>query len=720
MMRKIQYKQIRALIFILGLVGMIGGSFVSALLIRTEAEAMDFVIDADTVRKYGYFEDICETELTGTILKPIDDLDPDEKRPCVFVFHGMFLNRYMQMQTAMYFAKAGMYVVLFDDPGQGESSGCYRLGYELEAIGQTAIDYFIAEGFEKYDMNVDMDALGVNGHSYGGITSTYAGINKPDKIKAVAAIWTWSELPQTIADITMGLGADFDDFLDSQIFTFLTQLTGFGDALYYDREGGYSTDPDDIKKTIEDRNTLQRVSYTDIKPPNYLLIAAYNEEIITADQLMELMTAASLNASGTLSEEDLYDEIEGQIDDKEVWSNLDHENPDYQGNFGDKTARKLYLPKDTEPFGHMMEGLMVSSYVAILEWFGDAFDWNVEDTVKELEEKGISTENIEALDGELPHQAIFKFGAWVFALLALIIAFPAIISYLIRLIKFKNSEEEYQEFIQSYVEPESDKFQSLEVKLLGMLIAVYFVAELFSVAIPLAFGITPKLIGIPFIITDALILIMLGRFLIVAPVVVTLSYIYFKKSNIRLSNMGIPSKKEIIYKDVLIGISISLIFLIVFNLISVFTISPRLMPRRSPTIGYLGYFLLAVYLFIFFFFDELIFRGSIQTKIHHFIYSKLQRRPNWLKKWVEFFLAAIFQGTILLVGVNVGLIIALGGIPPILVSAFLFAGIAVSFIPAILSTYIYQRTKSIIPCIISSALIMTFILGGSFIGALTF
>ena len=128
-----KYKYIKQIVLVLGLIGLFGGTLVSAMAIRQDAEAMDFVIDKQTVRKYGYFNDISETELTGTILKPIDDLDPDEKRPCVFVFHGMFLNRYMQMQTAMYFAKAGMYVVMFDDPGQGESMSCYRLGYELEA-----------------------------------------------------------------------------------------------------------------------------------------------------------------------------------------------------------------------------------------------------------------------------------------------------------------------------------------------------------------------------------------------------------------------------------------------------------------------------------------------------------------------------------------------------------------------------------------------------------
>ncbi|MHA1147161.1 MAG: CocE/NonD family hydrolase [Promethearchaeota archaeon] len=716
-----KYKYIKATILVIGLVGIFGGTLISALMIRLDVEAMDFVIDEETVRKYGYFNDISETELTGTILKPIDNRDPNEKRPCVFVWHGMFLNRYMQMQTAMYFAKAGMYVVMFDDPGQGESMSCYRLGYELEAIGKTAIDYFIEEGFEKYDMNVDLNALGVNGHSYGGITSTLAGINRPNRIKAVAAIWAWSELPQTVSDITIGLDSDFEeDFLGTPIYTFLTGLTNFGDALYYDRKGEYSEDHEDILDTLEDRNTIDRVEYKTATPPNYLLIAAYHEELITADQLIDLMAMASWNSSGAVSYKDLNNDIGENIEKKEEWNNLDYVDPDYKGDFSAKTARKLYLPKETEPMGHAMEGFTVEAYVRILEWYGDAFDWDVKEVVDELEETGIETDNIEGVDGTLPMEAIWKWGGWLIALMALVIAFPAIVSYLIRLIKFKNSEKDYQYFMKKFLDPKEDRFGGFENKLIGGMLGIYLVAELLSIIIPLSLGITPKMIGIPFIITDALILIMLGRVFIVIPALIIFLLLFFKNTNISLKTLGVPDNKRDIFKDIIIGLSISLVFIIVFNLIGIISLSPRLIPRRSPSLGYLGILILAIYLFIFFFFDEMIFRGSIQTKIHNFVYSKFTRIPPWFLKWIEFWFACITQAIILMVGTFIGLMIALGGIPPVLVSGFLFMGLAVTFIPAFLSTYIYQRTRSIIPCIIASALIMTFILGGSFIGAVTF
>ena len=95
-----KYKYIKMIILILGIIGMIGGTLVSAMTVRGDSEAIDFIIDAETVRKYGHFNDITtEATVTGTILKPIDDLDENEKRPCVFLFHGMFLNRFMQLQT---------------------------------------------------------------------------------------------------------------------------------------------------------------------------------------------------------------------------------------------------------------------------------------------------------------------------------------------------------------------------------------------------------------------------------------------------------------------------------------------------------------------------------------------------------------------------------------------------------------------------------------------
>ncbi len=720
-MKMIKYRKIKGIVLIIGMLGIFGGTLVSALMIRQDAEAIDFVIDSETVRKYGYFDDICETTLTGTILKPIDDLGDDVKRPCVFVFHGMFLNRFMQIQTAMYFAKAGMYVVMFDDPGQGESKGCYRLGYELEAIGKTAIDYFIAEGFKKYDMNVDLDALGVNGHSYGGITSTFAGINKPDKIKAVAAIWAWSELKQTVSDIAMGLGTDFeDDFFNSPMYTFLTKLTGFGDALYYNRDGDYSTKKEDIIKTLEDRNTIDKVSLEDKKPPNYLLISAYHEELITPEQLMELMAAASCNETGGITYDFVYNEIKNAFENGEEWSNLDVENKSYKGDFDSKTARELFMPKKTKPFAHLMEGFLVDSYVKILEWFGKAFDWDVKDVVENLKETGISTDSLNDVDGPLPAEAFWKWASWMFALFGLIIALPAMISYLIRYIYFKNSEKKYQSFIKEFTEPEKDSFGSLEIKIFTSFLVACLIGEMFSILIPINLGITPKMIGIPYIIADAIILIMIGRSFIVIPVLLILLIYLFKKTNIRLNDLGIPNEFPRIIKDIILGITIAFIFIIGFNLIGIISVSSRLVPRNSPSLGYLGFLLLLIYLFIFFFLDELIYRGCIQTKIHNYIYAKLERRPLFFKKWLEYIAVCSIQVVVIILGIFLGLIITTGEIPPILITSVLFIGLSVTFIPAYLSTYIYQRTKSIIPCALASTIIIGFLLGGSFVGAITY
>ncbi|MHA1342521.1 MAG: alpha/beta hydrolase family protein [Promethearchaeota archaeon] len=717
-----KYKYIKLIILILGLGGIIGGTILSAATIRAYAEPIDFIIDENTVNEYGFFENISDTTITGTILKPIgDNVDEDEERPCVFVFHGMFLNRFLQMQTAMYFAKAGMYAVVVDHAGQGESKGLYRLGYDLEALGKTVIDYFIDEGFKKYDMNVDLDALGVNGHSYGGITSTFAGINRQEEIKAVASIWSWSELPQTVTDITVGLNKDFeDDFINSMIYKYLTKLTGFGDALYYDRSSDFSTDPDDIFDTLEDRNAIDKVNFTESKPSNWLLISGYYDELITPEQVIELFTMASWNSSSSTSYKDLYEEIKEAIEDGEKWDNLDNDNPNNTGNFDDKNARKIFLPKDCEPMHHGIEGFLVASYVCILEWFGDAFDWDVSDVVKDLEETGFDTSNLAGIDGPLPTLALLKMFGWIWALLGLILAFPAIISYLIRWSRFKNSEKEYQNFIKSVNKERNDKFDGFENKILILLLSIYLVAEFFAILIPIALNINSKTIGIPFIISDALVLAMLGRFLIVIPIMIITLVLLFRKTRISFEDIGISVKKENILKDILLGIVIAGIFLLIFNLIAVISVSPRLIPRNSPSIGYLGFILLLVYLLIFYTFDEILFRGLMQTKIHNYIYIKLENRADWLKKWLEFIIIVLFQGIILMVGINIGLVIMMGGIPPVLISVFLFMGILLALIPVFMNTYIYQRTKSIIPCIISSGLIMAFLLGGSFVGAITF
>lgn len=722
-MNKFRYKHLKLIVLLFGLVGVIIGTAISAFTVRNEAEAVDFIINPDTVKKYGYFDDIGETSITGTILKPIgEDLDKDAEKPCIFVFHGMFMDRFLQMQTAMYFAKQGWYVVLLDHSGQGESMGRYRLGYELEAIGKTVVDYFIEEGFEKYDMKVDLDKLGCNGHSYGGVTSTFTGINMQEKIKAVAAIWSWSELPQTVADIMIGVGTDPKDMFDTNLYRFLTKMTGFGDSLYYDREGDYSTDPEDVLDTLEDRNVIDRVNYSQKLPPNFLLITGEEDELTTPGQQINLMAMASWNASGGISFDDWKEEVEKQVEDTEEWSNLEDYNSSYSGNFDEKTARSIFLPKNTKPFSHMMEGFLVSTYVRIIEWFGKAFDVDVDDIVTELEENGIETGSLSFLDGPLPAYASLKMISWFLALMALIIALPAIISYLVRIFRFENDEEQYQAFINEYDDFSNRRYEGLELKLIGIAIVIYMVAEFLSLILPMTIGLTPKVIGIPYIITDALILIMIGRYLIVVPSILLLFYLLVRKIKkpISLEKVGLIFEKKEILKDIALGLTIALIFFIGFNLIGLISLSPRLLPRKSPTLGYWGYIFLLLYFLIFFFFDELSFRGIIQTKAHDFVYTKMKKWPNYMKKWTEFIMACGFQIIILLFGTFLGLIIILEGIPPVLVSAFLIGGISASFIPAFLSTYIYQRTRRIIPCIVSSAFILTMLLGGSFIGAIMF
>lgn len=721
MTSKLKYRYFKSIILIIAVIGMFSGTLISSLLIRTNSEATDFMIDEKTVQKYGYFSEIGKTTITGTILKPTGaEIDETKERPCVFVFHGMFMNRFLQMQTAMYLVKSGMYVVMVDHAGQGESMGKYRLGYELEALGKTVIDYFIAEGFKKHNMNADLDALGCNGHSYGGVTSALAGINRDSRLKAIASIWSWSELPQTVADIMTGVGTKPNDLFDNPIYKFLTSLTGFGDALFYDREGDYSEKPEDVLETLEERNIKDRVNYTQKLPPNWLLITAENDELTSPDQQIELMAQASWNASANAPFTEWEDKISNSIKDNKEWSNLEYSNSSIRGSFTSRTARSLFLPEG-KPFGHLMEGFLVSAYVKIMEWFGKAFDWEVDQVVNSLKQNGLQTERL-GIAGPIPEQAAIKFGGWIVAIISLILSLPALISLLIRKFRFSGNEEKYQKFINSYDDYSKFRYGGFEMKLIGIAVLIYLAAEFLSILLPMQFGLNPKILGIPYIITDALVVILTMRYLIVFPAIMILFYYLVKRirTPISLKKIGIPKDKKSILNDIVLGLVIAGIFLVLYNIISFLSLSPRMVPRESPTLGYLGFIFLLGYLLIFFLIDEICFRGIVQSKIHDYIYTKLQNRASWLKKWLEFGIACGFQMLILLGGTFLGLIMLLGGLPPVLVTVFLIGGFSATFIPSFLSTYIYQRTKRIIPCVISSALILTFLLGGSLFGATIF
>lgn len=260
------------------------------------------------------------------------------------------------------------------------------------------------------------------------------------------------------------------------------------------------------------------------------------------------------------------------------------------------------------------------------------------------------------------------------------------------------------------------------MKLIGIAVLIYLGAEFLSILLPMELGLNPKILGIPFIITDALTVIMAMRYFIVLPAILLLFYYLVKKIKrpLNLKKIGISTNKKAILNDLVLGGVIGGFFILFFNVISFISLSPRLIPRRSPTLGYFGFLLLVAYFFIFFLIDEISFRGIIQTKIHDFIYTKLQDKPAWLKKWLEYIIATGFQMIVLLGGTFLGLVLLLGGLPPVLVTIFLIGGFSSTFIPAFLSTYIYQRTRRIIPCVLSSTLILSFLLGSSLFGATIF
>jgi len=696
-------------------------------------------ITEDQIARYGHFDalDFDRGRLSVLVIEPAVPVyysSSDQTRPAILFFHGMFARKEFHLHYAHELARAGFVVIMADHFGQGDSMGAWRLGPELEAIGECVFDWLVdptgvwfAPGMSPAEyFKINTSQIGATGHSYGGTTTTYLGINRPyngtpgSGVRTCVSIWTWSNFSDVLEDM---LGTAPPQLFLTASWRMLS-ISGFYLAIGTPY-GSYSADAYDLN--IAYRDLFTKVNGTDVvaQPPNWLLITGYNDEFTSPTSQIQIMAHACANDTTTASTYQAT--ITAALQTSETWQRSD-------GDWNNGTMRKIFLPKNYPAPQHIFEGAFVAPLEEMLNWFGSGLSWDVTTNYYQKYSEASRKTLIPGMVDAIPSLAIVMIAGWIIALIGCMMLLVPLVSLVSQYLPKKKSREEYQAFhleIPEKINSNSDKTTLL---LLGVYAGGFILTCLPSFILPWMLNVTPQMIGVPYILFDVTIIGLLSQLMFFAPLVFVLIILekYKFKTIDTVGDIGISLTSESLLRSASVG-ALALAIIGLVNLVSLFTLFPTFWIRESPSLGYFGYFNVTFFVCIDVIFEEIFFRGLMQTKIESRVNQKISPESKFLKKWhltfiarkkkwISYLICTAVSSLLVFSGTLAGLAMLFGGQPigtgnpglDLLPSLILATPLFV-VIPSIINTYIYQRTRNI-----SAGIIFTTILFGIFYSSTLF
>ncbi|MBD3229505.1 MAG: hypothetical protein GF329_15075 [Candidatus Lokiarchaeota archaeon] len=694
------YKYFKAVFLVAGIILLILGLVIGANFKYNTSEVTftPFEISAGKTASYGNYADYNQTGVVirGTILQPQEPIYSNGLRPAVFFFHGMFARKEFHYHYAIELARAGFVVIMPDHGGMGDSVGTFKLGWDIIPLVETVIDHLPVLN-TTYNLKINKTQVGSTGHSYGGISTTFAGIYRPYNesegigVSACASIWTWSNLTETMEYMIGDYGTAAWDLL------YLTNMEHVLGDQYVDN----------ILSSIEARNAIDKVNGTkgNFLPPNWLLITSWDDGLVLPEWQMEIMAEACFDESNpSISSNTYYNYIKSNMTyaNNFTWNN--------SGSFENGSMRKIFLPRGTYGFpqGHLTEGFLVPPLVMILDWFGDAFNWNVSDTITRIES------DIYDLGATIPfwpapvQNLIFEmYLGPILIINGLVLMILPLISYIAR---GRRRDDEYQ--LAQFRFPKGTTFSWKEtLAFTGIFAGVYLIS--FAPSIYLSSFI--KYV-IPYIVADALLATGIFRSIIGGVLLIPLLWVLFDRYGQNYKDIGLDLNKKKLIRGAMVGILVPLIFFGLWDFLNVFTVFPTMLPMPSPTMGYWGFVLVLVFVFITAMIEEIYLRGLIQTKLEAKIQESNRLDNRRLKKWIAYFIMVLLSLGVNTLGISSAIFFAVG--PNALYgnifglnfgALFFIIGLSFYLIPSILNPYIYQRTRSVWACAIFNMIMLGFL-----------
>jgi hypothetical protein len=661
-----------------------------------------FEINSTSVESYGNYVKYNQSGviIRGEIIRPQNArYSSCGLRPAVFFFHGLFARKEFHYHYAIELARAGFVVICPDHGGMGESVGTFQLGWDIIPFVMTLFDHLPVLN-STYNLRINATKVGATGHSYGGISTTFAGIYRSYNqstgigVSACASIWTWSNITETVEYMVGEYGSASWDLLE---------LINIEDA--FNNPYGY----ENLIANLEARNVIDKVNGTsgNYLPPNWLLITSWDDGLVLPEWQMEIMAHACYDENNPSITPEIYENyISGNMTyaNNFTWNNT--------GSFEDMSMRKIFLPRDTYgfPMGHLTEGFLVPPLVMILDWFGNAFDWNVTETIKRVETEVFDLEYYIPFWPAPIQMLVFEmYLGPILIINGLILIILPLISYFAR---GKRRDDEYQ--TAQFRFPKATSLPWKETIAFGGIFAgIYFFTSIPSTGISQILGLKNIF---PYIIADALISSWTIRALIAGVILVPILIFIFNRYDQTFKDIGLDLEKKKIIRALFVGISVPLIFIGLWDLLNAFTTFPMLIPIASPNMGYFGFILVLIFLFLSSLVEEIYLRGLIQTKFEAKIQESNRFSNRRLKKWIAYILMVFFSlfinssATIISILFTTGPLAFSGNISGTnFAMPFMMIGVIYSLIPSIINPYIYQRTRSVWACVLFSTILLSFL-----------
>ncbi|TFH30471.1 MAG: alpha/beta fold hydrolase, partial [Promethearchaeota archaeon] len=256
--------------------------------------------------------------------------------PGIVWSHGMVVNKEINLHNALELAVAGFKVLAIDLTGHGGNSGLWDFGLADLQVIWSAVEYMASLP------DVNPEKVAVAGHSNGGISATRAGIfddsvlGTGGKIKAVCAVWTYSDLEDTLKH-TLGI----DPIDDPEWGDIISTFFGCTD--------GVITATDNAQRSV-----IDFINQTNV--PNYLIITGAKDQLTNTTIQFSVFEKAT-NAAYTIDELDKIFELQGSFSVNNTYN---------EGvSFSNGTARKLCIRENQD---HITEVMEHANMDEIVEW----------------------------------------------------------------------------------------------------------------------------------------------------------------------------------------------------------------------------------------------------------------------------------------------------------------------------------------------------------------
>ncbi|MFX0134960.1 MAG: alpha/beta hydrolase family protein [Candidatus Hodarchaeota archaeon] len=601
------------------------------------------------------------------------------RMPAIVFVHGYSADKTFFRGLAHEFVRRGFFCISITARGHGASGGVVGLTWENETL--TAVDYleWLAKFFEGNF--IDMDRIGLIGHSMGAFSVTLAASADP-RINATVAIGG------PLVNITRGFGfagilslwgpENNTDLVHLMNYFDLRTITCLMPGLNY-----YMQYPVWMKWALENAVIEGKVNKTN--PSNYLNIIGSVDEAFSVYSAQEVLWHMGLKGNPynithyvKVLRNHLYGEFNG-------------------------TARKLTVLPTTD---HLIEHFHPACIYETLNW---------------MEKSMNLTHPIYGATEYWIYQILFRdafaeqlrSSSPIFMSVGLIIAFIPVSVYLGNWLKSKFTN--------------AMQAKELEKKKMWLMFLIYGIAfsliSLITMPVIQALNIVPWTDYLGFNMLHMLLFVQAILFLPVLIALIIYERWKFKES---WEDFGIHPKAFL--KSALYGILLALFIFLIVNLGTTPTLYNALPTRPC---NFMEIFL---YMLVVFTVSEILFRGLIQTKLSRYENVKLKYVSKYLPAWKEFLLSSLV--TAIIQGIGVGIVasmfinslslipletstlnlILIGNmpsnltIPNVPLPLLIISGcIGLFFLLSLVMNWLYRKSRNVMGLIIFSAFIISWI-----------